>query len=87
MITILWQSRLARTNNFDILNDEDWILVAKKIKKEFPIMKGEQLERAIQNGIRGKYDDPNLQQPPINFKTIYKWIKKVEGKSPAGTFG
>lgn len=72
IVEILYISKLGKPTNYELLNPDGWIFLARELKKDFPEMKLIELNAIILAGIKGKLT--NYQQLPINPMTIYKWI-------------
>lgn len=73
IVKILKISRLARLTNNELINDDDWFILAEFIQEDFPDMTQGEAQEIIKKGIKGIYDDIGK---PLNFSRIYQWFKK-----------
>lgn len=63
---------IARPHNFDVLTDGEWIDICHLAKKKYPRLTLKKLDKLIENGIVGSYNDIQFS---INSFTIFKWIE------------
>lgn len=74
LLAILRKAELARTTNFDLLEDSGNEMLVQELSADFPYLTMAELNAIIMLGIKGKLDKYRMR--PLNFTRIYQWVEQ-----------
>lgn len=71
---MLRNSELAKTNNFDLLQDAGYQALREELAADFPYLTLSDLNDTIKLGTKGKLD--TYKNRPLNFTRVYQWVEQ-----------
>lgn len=71
---VLRRAELARTNNFDLLQDAGYQALRIELAADFPFLTLADLNAIIKMGIKGKLD--TYRTRTLNFTRVYQWVEQ-----------
>lgn len=69
----LQRATLARTNNFDLLSDGGWEMLATDVAEDFAYLTLGDLSDTLKLGVKGKLD--TYKNRPLNYTRVYQWVE------------